>query len=187
MTPTEKINHLGIHQTIISVAKSDQSGSLSYLSAGGSAQNSDYVVTMDTCFYNPEKVNDNSGNLLGIGYVGVGLRVKAALHTVSAHIDLGSLFSIGAAAQHNKVQGTMTVEIIGVDSADVNNLFVTTSTIDGTSIEKTLESMATIFSKIKDSRTTLTPQILAVEPVLHNGLMATNLEEIKSRLQRLPQ
>lgn len=155
--------------TDISVAKRDSSGNLTYLVAKATAEAGDYVVVMDYTKYRQESVIDKSTkNELGLGRVGVGLRMTAEVHTSKANIDLGSIFALGVAAATNKLTGSLSVHIIGIGTTDVDNLTVTNAKIDETSIQKTLEGMAAIKAKIADSGTTLTPQILWVKPTATN-------------------
>jgi len=149
----------------ISIAKKDSSGNLSYLVAKTTAQAGNYRVVMDYAQYMPESVVDSTTKKeLGQGRVGVGMRMTADIRTSAANIDLGSLFALGVAAASNKLTGTMSVDIYGIGSTDIGNLFVTSAKIDESSIQKTLEAMAAIKAKIPDSGTTLTPYILAVKP-----------------------
>jgi hypothetical protein len=151
--------------TVISVAKQDSSGNLTYLVAKATAEVGNYVVIMDYTKYRQESVTDeDSKRELGLGRIGVGLRMTAQVHTLKANIDLGSIFALGVAAATNKLTGSLAVHIIGITTTDVDNLTVTNAKIDETSIQKTLEGMAAIKAKIADSTTTLTPQILWVKP-----------------------
>ena len=92
------------------------------------------------------------------------MRLTAIVTTTSAGINLGSLFALGVAASANKLSGTMTVDSIGIRQAGNAGPILTNATIDETSIQKTLEAIAVIQSKIADTNTTLDPQLLAVRP-----------------------
>ncbi len=155
--------------TDISVAKRDVSGNLTYLVAKSTAEAGNYRVVMDYTKYRPESVVDgNSKKELGLGRIGVGLRMTADIQTTKSNIDLGSLFALGVAASLNKLSGTLSVQILGIGTDDVDSLTLTNAKIDETSIQKTLEGMAAIKSKIADSKTTLTPQVLWVKPTAAN-------------------
>jgi len=173
---------LPILHTDISVAKRDNSGNLTYLVAKATAEAGDYRVVMDYAQYRPETVTDDSAarTELGIGRIGIGMRMTADIHTNKADINLGSLFALGIAASTSTLSGQLSVDIIGIGSADVGNLMVSNAKIDETSIQKTLEAMAAIKTKIPDPGTTLTPFILAVKPTKPN----TAPSEIKARLAR---
>jgi hypothetical protein len=146
----------------ISVAKLDLSGNITYLVAKASAGSGDYRVTMDYSQYLLEPVIDSKTKTeVGLGRIGVGMRMTADIHTIKADINLGSLFALGVAASMNKLRGTLRVDIFGIESNDVGNLIMLPSTLDEGSIQKTLESMAAIKAKISESN--LTPYILAVK------------------------
>lgn len=149
----------------ISIAKRDASGNLSYLVAKSTASKGSYRVVMDYTKYRPESVTDSVNQReLGLGRIGVGMRMTADIQTHSANVDLSSLFALGVAASTNKLSGTLSVQIIGISSDDVDALTITAAKIDETSIQKTLEGMAAIKAKIADEKTLLTPQILWVKP-----------------------
>lgn len=166
--------------TDISVAKRDAFGNLNYIVAKATAETGDYRVVMDYTRYLPESVIDDvSKRELGLGRIGVGMRMTADIHTVKDGIDLSSIFALGVAASLNKLSGTLSVQILGIGTEDVDSLTVTNAKIDETSIQKTLEGMAAIKAKIADDKTKLTPQILWVKPTA----AGVTPEEVKSNLQ----
>ena len=113
------------------------------MAASVTAESGQYIVIMDFMKYLVEPVIDDQTNKeIGMGRVGVGLRMTATINTSKAGINLGSLLAIGVAAQIGSLRGTLTVDIIGIDSPDIPNLLISNSTIDETSIQKTLESIA---------------------------------------------
>jgi hypothetical protein len=148
----------------ISVAKLDANGQATYLVSKASFSLGTYRVIMDYCEYVTEDVKDPGGETIGQGRVGVGLRMTADVSTMAANVDLGSLLALGVAASTNRIRGTMTVDSIGIRIAGNAGPILTNATIDETSIQKTLESIAVIQSKIADDTTMLDPQLLAVKP-----------------------
>ena len=123
-----------------------------------------YRVIMDYCDYVAEVVTDKMGRTIGEGRVGVGLRLTADVTTTSANINLGSLMALGVAVSANKATGNMRVDSIGIRLAGNAGPILTNATIDESSIQKTLEAIAVIESKIADSTTVLDPQLLSVKP-----------------------
>ena len=151
--------------TDISVAKRDSSGNLTYLVSKATAEAGNYRVVMDYTKYRQEIAHEpGTKKELGLGRIGVGLRMTAEVQTNKANIELSSILAIGIAAVTDQLRGALSVHVIGIGTADVDNLTVTNARIDETSIQKTLEGMAAIKSKIADSGTTLTPQVLWVRP-----------------------
>lgn len=149
----------------ITVGKFDANANLTYLTGKVAGQVGTYRVIMDYCEYVSEFVKDDTGNTIGQGRVGVGLRLTADVTTKSANVNLGSLLALGVAADTNQISGTMSVDSIGIRIPGAGGPILSNTTIDETSIQKTLESIAVIQSKIADSNTKLDPQLIAVKPV----------------------
>ena len=59
----------------------------------------------------------------------------------------------------------MTVDTIGIRIANAAGPILSNTTIDETSILKTLEALAVIQSKIADDSTHLDPQVIWVKPI----------------------
>lgn len=144
-------------QGLSSTSQIDVNGSVTFAGAGVTAEAGDYTSVLDYSLYRVEPLPNKAGQQ----YVGVAIRVKADIVTTKAGVNLGSLMAIGAAAQENSASGKMQVYVIGIGSSDVIQLFPTPTTIDQTSIQKTLESVASIKAKIATS-TALRPHILEI-------------------------
>jgi hypothetical protein len=154
----------------ISVGKFDAQGNLTYVVAKATGKVGTYRVIMDYSNYVTEDVIDATSSaspkpIIGQGRVGVGLRLTADITTTTADVNLGSLLALGIAANAGQVKGTMTVESIGIRIPGSAGPILSNTTIDETSIQKTLESIAVIQSKIADKGTVLDPQVLAVKPL----------------------
>jgi hypothetical protein len=152
----------------ITVGKFDADANLTYLAGKVTGQVGTYRVIMDYCEYVSELVKDENGKTIGQGRVGVGLRLTADVTTKSANVNLGSLLALGVAASTDQLSGTMSVDSIGIRIAGDGGPILSNTTIDETSIQKTLESIAVIQSKIADTSTKLDPQLLAVKPISSN-------------------
>jgi len=70
---------------------------------------------------------------------------------------------------------------IGLNSPEITGLFPTPSTIDESSIQRALEAIAVIKSKIGQDNTYLTPQIVAVKvdeaPQLNKSVGSVTLKD----------
>jgi hypothetical protein len=180
LSNTRILELLGALHSDISVGKYDVNGSLTYLVGKATTSVGNYRVIFDYIQYKPEKVFDpTTKKELGYGRIGIGMRMTADIKTFSANVDLSSLFALGIAAATNKLTGKLSVDIYGISSKDVQQLFITSTSIDETSIQKTLESMAVIKSKVYDSATKLTPYILAVKPIDNK----TTPEDVKLQIK----
>jgi len=149
----------------IIMQKLELGGKISYLSANISRDEGSYWVILDYMKYQVTSIWDSLNHLIGYGRVGVGLRMTATVRTEKSNLDLGSIIAIGVAAQQGYLKGSLQVDVVGMDSPEITNLFPTPSTIDETSIGKALEAIAAIKSKLSDAGTTLTPQLVAIRVV----------------------
>ncbi len=148
----------------MTIAKVDASGRLSYLVANTTADTGRYRVYLDYFKYKVERiVNEKTKVIQSSGRVGVGMRLTAEIITTKTNVDLNSLLALGVAAKQGNVTGSITVDIIGIDPKEISNIFSGSSTIDETSIQKSLEALAVIRSRLSDVNTRLTPQIVSVK------------------------
>ena len=161
----EKISALLPNQfSSMTIAKVDASGRLSYLVANTTADTGRYRVYLDYFKYKVERVVSEKTKLVqGSGRVGVGMRLTAEIITTKTNVDLNSLLALGVAAKQGNVTGSITVDIIGIDPREISSIFSGSSTIDETSIQKSLEALAVIRSRLSDVNTRLTPQIVSIK------------------------
>jgi hypothetical protein len=153
------------------------SGDIRYLTSNVSAEAGVYRVIMDYVQYRVEDIYDEDGDKIGIGRVGIGMRIKANIETLKSGVDLGSLLALGVAARLGQVRGSLTVAVLGLQSPEITTLFPTPSEINETSIQKSLEALAAIKSKIGDNATLLTPQIVSVKTQNAGSKMAVILDD----------
>lgn len=106
-------------------------------------------------------------------YVGVGMRLTASVVVLKGTVDLSNLVAIGAAAQANQLQGTLTVQAIGISGSAVESAIPLPSTLDQTTVQNALMALGTIKSKMYDSQTKITPRVLAVYNPFSNSGPAT--------------
>lgn len=163
------ITHLPIQSSSVMIRRTDASGSLNYLSGTVSGQAGSYEVIMDYMKYKVDHIYDGS-KYLGIGKVGIGLRIVAEVITFKSNINLGSLLSLGAQAQQNNLSGSIIIDVIGIDSKDVTNLLPLTSEIDQSSIQSALQALASIKSRIYEKGVMITPHRVAVKQVVPNSI-----------------
>lgn len=162
----EILNLLSNTRSEISVGKFSTDGTVTYLVAQATAKKGTYQVIMDyTSYIVEDAVDPASKQKIGDARVGVGLRLTAKITTNKANINLGSLLALGVAANLDQLKGTMTVDTIGIRIANAAGPILSNTTIDETSILKTLEALAVIQSKIADDSTHLDPQVIWVKPI----------------------
>lgn len=162
----EILNLLSNTRSQISVGKFSSDGKVTYLVAEATGKRGTYQVVMDYTPYIVEDAVDPATNeKIGDARVGVGLRLTAKITTNEANINLGSLLALGVAASLDQLRGTMTVDTIGIRLKGASGPILSNTTIDETSILKTLEALAVIQSKIADDTTHLDPQVIWVKPI----------------------
>lgn len=138
------------------IRKVNADGKVSYLSSFISAEVGKYEVIIDYAKFRTEMVNEEYGK------VGVGVRIRANIETLKKGVNLNGLIALGVAANQELVRGTISVDVIGIDSPGVNSLLPISLKLDETSIQTALQSLSSIQTKIYDQDVKLTPQLLAV-------------------------
>lgn len=131
---------------------------INYGSASLSNKNSSYLIIMDYAKYRTEHTD------FGQARIGIGLRMVANVTTTESGINLGDLFAIGLAAQAGTLSGSLSVDVIGIDSKEITYLLPFQGEINKTTIQNTLQALATIKSEIYGDSTKVFPQVLSVKP-----------------------
>lgn len=148
----------------VSITKVNSEGGISYGPATASASSGIYTVTLDYAKFTTLKVyNNSSGNCDGFAKVGVGLRITANIETKKKNLDIGNLFGLGLAAKDGKLTGTLSLDVIGLESPEITSVIPLPSEISPSSIQNVLQAISTIKSKIYDENTRLYPQIISVK------------------------
>lgn len=174
----------------VTIESLDNDGSARYGSIFISNENKNYKVTLDYMNYRSFTAGKN------LYLAGVGLRMTAYLHTNKAGITLGDPASIGFAANSDWLKGTLSLDIIGINSENISNILPLPSEINQNTIQNAMQAFATIKSKIHDEETRLTPHIFSYLIRTENdtitnefiweqidGLQQSNLEEQEDYLR----
>jgi hypothetical protein len=163
-------------QASMTIEQIDATGKVQFVIGGVTAQMGTYRVTYDYVNYLnlpitsidlklPTKDNnleDQSEKLIAIARVGFGLRLTANIITGKANVNIGNITSLGANVDGGYIRGDLIIDSIGMISKEIQALFPSSTKIDETSIQKALESIATIKSKIYETSTSRVPQIISV-------------------------
>jgi len=160
----------------ITIEKADASGKISYAVASGSVEKGSYTVLIDFVRCNTLNLVLKDGTCGGFGKVGVGLRLRANIETKKSGINIGNIFGLALEAQKGNVVGTLSFDVIGINSKDVINLVPVPTEISQSSIMTALQALATIKSKIEDDSTSLHPKLLAIK--LSTGGTACGIDAI---------
>lgn len=157
------IEFLPNESVFVSVQKTDAAGNVTLAPASITAAKGTYTVIIDYCKFTSLKSIKKENTCIGFAKVGVGLRITANIETSEDGISTGSLFGLGLAAEMGKLKGTMSLEVIGMESSQISELIPMPSDIGQTAIQNALQSLAAIKTKIYDEKTRLYPQIMAVK------------------------
>jgi hypothetical protein len=117
-------------------------------------------IVMDFMKSRTEPIVDSGNNFYGYGRVGAGLRLKIDLLTSESSFD-GSLIGLAASARAKTASGHITAETVGVDNSDVTLSMPFSTDFSEGSIQKVIEALAVIKSRLHDPKTTLVPHFLA--------------------------
>ncbi len=162
LTNAQKLAYLGDTRVVVTLAKETSSGELSYLTGKVTGEKGKYIAFMDYANFFIDELTDGS-TVIGRARVGVGLRLVARIQTNKKGIDLGSILKIGFAANKSELSGELEVRAIGVTSKEIQDLLPgSLPNLDESSIQRALEAMAAVKTKIHDPETSVQPRIMAV-------------------------
>lgn len=105
-------------------------------------------------------VDEATVKTLTYARIGVGMRLLVDLTKIDADFS-GSLMSLAAGVKAGKTAGTISAELMGIDSSDVTQAMPFTSDLSEASVQRVIEAMAVVKSRLSDEKTKLRPQILA--------------------------
>jgi hypothetical protein len=117
------------------------------------------LITIDFMKYRSEPISSGKDPVI-YSRIGAGMRLKIAVVTSEANLS-GSISAIVASAKSGKTVGSISADIIGMDSNDMTIAMPFTSDLSDGSIQKVIEALAVVKSKLNDSKTTLSPQFIA--------------------------
>ncbi len=141
----------------VRILKFDRSGSVSAPVVGLSAAGGSYEVIVDYAKYRTDRDSE--------GYVyqsGVGIRIRANIVTFDANIDVSSLFGIAAAAEANRLAGTLRFETIGISGRHTTALIPIPSEVSITSVQNALQAAVAIKAAMYDpNEVQIYPQVFA--------------------------
>jgi len=124
----------------------------------GSHSSKQYVI--DFMKYRVEPLTTTDGTDLGWVRVGAGLRVVVDI-TKDDGSASGSLIALAISAKADKVAGSMSVELIGMDSKEATSSMPFTVDLSEGNIQKVIETLAIVKTKLYDGATTLYPNLIA--------------------------
>lgn len=131
-------------------------------SIGGlfSASHSTKQYVVDFMKWRAEPLDDLSGTNYGWVRAGVGLRLIIDITNGDAQIG-GSLLALAASAKAGDIDGSISVELIGIDSSEVTLSMPFTVDLSEDNIQKVIEALAIVKAKLYDKTTRVQPSLIA--------------------------
>lgn len=148
-----------------SVIKIDNKGTLSFSPIELSQKGFTYIVKTDYIKYAtlPVRKDNNTGEIIGIARVGVGLRIEATITTKKTDVNVADLYQLGLGASEDKLTGNLVLSVMGIESEEVTSAFPVNAEVSPTSVAAALQAQTIVKQAIYDKDTHLTPQILEIK------------------------
>ena len=161
----EVLNLLPNELTHKSIIEIDKSGQVRFSAIELSQKKYTYIVKTDYIKYTtlPVRKDSETGEVIGVARVGVGVRVNATIKTKKKNITVTDLYSLGGNASDRALSGHISVSIMGIESEEVTAGFQINAEISPTSIAATLQDIVLVKQAIYDKDTHITPQVLEIK------------------------
>lgn len=161
----EVLNLLPNELTHKSIIQIDRDGEVSFSAIELSQKKFTYIVKTDYIKYTtlPVRKDSETGEVIGVARVGIGVRVNATMKTKKKNITVTDLYALGASSRGNDLSGHVTVSIMGIESEEVTSGFQVNAEISPTSIAATLQDVVLVKQAIYDKDTHITPQVLEIK------------------------
>ncbi len=151
------------HKNIIMITAKDE---ISYSAIELSLAKTTYVVKTDYIKYTtlPVKKDSETGEIIGIARVGIGMRIEAVMQTAKKGITVTDLYVLGASSgAKGALKGHITCSVMGIEAEEVTAAFPVNAEISPTSIAATLQALTMVKAAIYDNDSHLTPQVLEIK------------------------
>jgi hypothetical protein len=125
-----------------------------------SAKHSRKQYVIDFMKWRGELLTTTSGAEVGWVRLGAGLRLNIDIATNDASAA-GSLMALAVSAKAGKTTGSISAEIIGMDSQEVTQVTPFSVDLSEGNIIKIIETMATVKAKLYDAKIKLKPNLIA--------------------------
>lgn len=117
-----------------------------------------YVI--DFMKWRAEPLNTTDEEQLGWVRVGAGIRVVVNI-TKDDGSATGSLIALAISAKAGKIDGSISTELIGMDAKEVTQAMPFTVDLSEGNIQKVIEALAIVKTKLYDNTATVSPNLIA--------------------------
>ena len=132
----------------------DEEGKVSGFFGKADAKTKKIQIYID---YGRYKIENSNNNEQKTGYL---MRLEAEITNFDINADISSLFAVGFAAKSGKIQGKVKVVTIGLSGPGVDQYVTTATSISEDSLQKAIENLAVLKSKINTDEITIYPDRL---------------------------
>ena len=148
-----------------SVIVMDRDGKIDFSALELSEKDFTYIVKSDYLKYTtlPVRKDSETGEIVGIARIGVGMRIEATIRTTAKDITVTDLYALGEAAREGDLSGHVTVSVMGIESEEATFGFPVNAEISPTAIAYVIQAQAIIKNAIYDQDSHLTPQVLEIK------------------------
>ncbi len=108
-------------------------------------------------------------------YYGIGLRLRAKVTVLKGSVNLSSLPAITAAVEAGAATGSMSVQTIGISGKAARSPLSFLGTIDATTIQNSIQVLASIKASIESGDTTVSPRIVGFHNTIGAGPQGVSL------------
>ncbi|MEM8782373.1 MAG: hypothetical protein AAGE65_05885 [Planctomycetota bacterium] len=107
-------------------------------------------------------------------YVGIGLRVAADVESIRSNVKITSLPAISAAAEAGRVNGTLTIQTLGINGKLVSAALPLQSELNTTTAQNAVSSIGAIKALLYDENTVVRPRVVGIYLPLPGGKPLVN-------------
>ena len=150
------------HKSIIVI---DDKGEMSFSPIELSERDHTYIIKTDYIKYTtlPVRKDSETGEIIGIARVGVGLRVEAAIRAEKSDITVTDFYALGDRVREGDLSGHINVSVMGIESEAVTYAFPVNGEITHTSVASVIQAETVVKNAIYDRDSHLTPQVLEIK------------------------
>jgi hypothetical protein len=169
----------------MNIKKISKDGTFLYSTSALAEGKGRYQVTADYTKYRVIKVYDDQNQPLGMAKVGIGVRITANYYAPkNPKQNVADLPTLGANGQKKAIVGSMSMDVIGIESQKVTERLPVPAEINTTNVQVFLRALQTIMSKTYEEDVRLKPQVVALKPEKEGLTLLQFQKELKEKMNK---
>jgi len=169
----------------MNIKKIAKDGSFLYSTSALAEGKGRYQVTADYTKYRVIKVYDDQNQPLGMAKVGIGVRITANYFAPkNPKQNVADLPNLGNAGEKKAIVGSMSLDVIGIESQKVTERLPVPAEINTTNVQVFLRALQTIMSKVYEDDVRLKPQVVALKPEKEGLTLLQFQKELKDKMNK---